>query len=143
MDPVQLELCFQDYMDNLADCVPDGLIPIDLAFLQNSGLLACEEFDLLEGKPDKHFFHVMETPEKLTLINTQFVVWVAPHSWNGVPATFTLIAFNEPEGPRLDLVFTATGVYNASHIVLRVLDHFLDETLENEGLISNIAASQP
>ena len=142
VNPAQLEASYQEYIQDLSRWVPDGVVAVDLALLQQLGLL---HTDLGATPPDdtlNYYFNVIETPDKLTLFNQDFVVWIVPETVDGVATTFTLIATHHTtasqEKPHLELVFTTSGVYNSSELVLRILEHFLQEIKENEDTITSI-----
>jgi len=133
----RIEETYKHYIQDLASWLPEDIIEVDLELLHR--------FDLLNYHSPKErdpaltrYFHVIETHEKITLINDDFVVWIVPDSMEGVPVTYTLIALNKPEGADLELAFSSTGIYNSSRLVLRVLEKFLLEIQENEEFLSKI-----
>lgn len=132
MDPDHLENAFHVYMNDLSYHVPDGIVEVDLSLLQELGLLSAN--DNCETCSDSltHNFFVVESPDKLTLFNEKFSIWIVPRLESDTPMTYTLIALNEKENPQLEMVFTTTGVYNHSSLVLRVLEKFLEQIEENE-----------
>jgi hypothetical protein len=139
INPTELESTYREFIHNLPRWVPDGVIQVDLALLHAFGLLSpADEAIDSPTHPLTHYFHVMETPEKITLYNDQFVAWIVPQLAEGSPATYTLIAVLGPDKPHLELVFATSGVYNSSRFVLRVLECFLEDIQENEELISKI-----
>ncbi len=84
------------------------------------------------------YFHVIETEEKITLINEQYIVWIVPGKIDNVSITYTMIALNLPTEAKLELVFSTSGVYNTSKLVLRVLEKYLSEIQENEDFMSRL-----
>lgn len=131
MDPQELEEVFQEYMADLSQHVPDGIYDVDLTLLYELDLLTAQE----EGAEDdllSYSFYVIESADKLTLYNQKFVIWILPKMVDGVATTYTLIAINEGDRPQLEMVFTTSGVYNHSNLVLRILEKFLAEIEENE-----------
>lgn len=138
MDNISLlEECYKRYSKNLYSWLPEDVIEINLDILW--------ELDLLHYLDDEthdptltRYFHVIETEEKITLINDDFVVWIVPDICNDIPKTFTMIALNESNFPKLELAFTTTGVYNTSKLVLRVLEKLLMEIQENKDFIEKI-----
>jgi hypothetical protein len=141
MDDIsQLEECYKKYMKNVTNWLPEGIIDVDLKLLKRFGLLNFH----LKGKRDPaltRYFNVIETAEKITLINDQFIVWIVPEKINDTPITFTLIALNR-EDPHLELAFSASGVYNSSRLVLRILEMFLQEIQDTEDTLIKLASSQ-
>ncbi len=128
-DPLELETAYQGYIGNLKNFLPDGVVEVDLALLQELGLLGTEE-EMEDNL--SHNFYVVESTEKLTLFNQKFAIWIVPQMVQETPTTFTLIARNAEEKPQLEMAFSTTGVYNHSSLVLRVLEKFLDQIEENE-----------
>ena len=55
---------------------------------------------------------MIETTEKITLINDEFVIWIVPEKVNNSATTYTLIALNRNDGPQLEVTFITSGVYN-------------------------------
>lgn len=131
MNPHDIEACYAEYMENLSHYVPDGIFEVDLSLLQQLDLVNFN--DEQEDDDGLSFsFYVVESPEKLTLFNTQFVVWIVPKLVEQEPYTYTLIALNEYPKPHLEMVFTTKGAYNQSNLILRILEKFLEEIEENE-----------
>lgn len=139
MDDIKkLEFCYNKYINNIYSLLPDGIIDIDLKLLQ--------KFKLLDSNNNQNsnltrYFHVIETNEKITLVNDQFVVWIVPEKINNIPITYTLVALNNLQDVQLELAFVASGCYNSSRLVLRVLESFLQEIQENEDLLKNYLKS--
>lgn len=139
LNPVQLEDRYQEFIADLNRWVPDGIDMVDLGYLHQYDLLreantCLSSMDL----PITHYFHVIETSEKITLFNDQFVVWIVPQLIDGVSVTYTLIALVDQGRPQLEKLFCTTGVYNSSRIVLRLLERILDEIQETEDLLHRI-----
>ena len=132
MDPTDLENAYTQYMGNLQQHVPDGVVEVDLTLLQELGLLGYQESAEETSDTLTQNFYVIESSEKLTLFNDKFSIWIAPKMLDDSPTTFTLIALNEIETPQLEMVFTTSGVYNHSSLVLRILEKFLEQIEENE-----------
>ena len=75
-NPVEIENLFNKYIGNLADWAHDGLINVDLKLLYELGLL--DNFDDINEDSDDltQYFHVIESAEKVTLFNEQFIIWI-------------------------------------------------------------------
>lgn len=142
LDPVQIEQIYKQFMTNLHDWAHDGILPIDLHSLHELGLLTSLQNDMADPDDLTQYFHVIESVEKVTLFNDQFVVWIIPKMDEEVPMTYVLIALNHPEQPHLEIVFTTAGVYNTPRYVLRVLQHFLLDVLETEAALTSIEKNQ-
>jgi len=139
---MQIEEAYKEFMNNLGDWIHDGVTFIDLRFLYDAGILQTLQED--KGEPDDltQYFHVIESVEKVTLFNEQFIVWIIPKMESDQPVTYVLIALNQPEKAHLEIVFTTHGVYNTPRYVLKVLQHFLIDTLETEATLISIEKGQ-
>ena len=139
MSPSQLEEAFVEFSQNLPKHAPDGVIAVDLNMLQDLGLLKHEKFDQATSHEElMHYFHVLETADKVTLFNEQFVIWILPKMVQETSLTMTFIALLQNTKPHLELVFSTSGVYNTPKFILKVLEHFLTEVIDTEALISSI-----
>ncbi len=138
IDPAKLEDTYVDFIKNIKKWTPEGILNIDLFLLDDLGLLNSQELN--EGTPEDvtEQFHVIETDEKITLYNEQFVVWIVPKIMSGVATTYTYIALTSGPAPQLELVYSATGVYNTPRYILKVLQHFLVEMIDTEAVISSM-----
>lgn len=128
-----IENHYKKYINDIAKWLPEGIIDVDLDLLQKLGLLHYHDPKKRDPRLTR-YFHVLESNDKITLINDVFVVWIIPDKMGQAPITYTLIAIN-PNQPHLELAYSTTGVYNSSRLVLRVLEKFLEEIQENEDLI--------
>lgn len=138
LNPVQLEEIFQQFTGNLGEWAHDGIIHVDLTLLHEIGLLEHLQDDQDDPDDLTQYFHVIESAEKVTLFNEQFSIWIVPRMDQENPTTYVLIALNHNNKPRLEVVFTTTGVYNTPKYVLKVLQHFLIDMLETEATLSAI-----
>lgn len=140
MTPTELEEAFVEFSQNLPKHIPDGVITVDLHMLQELGLLKHDEFDQSTTHEDlMHYFHVLETADKVTLFNEQFAVWILPQVIGEISLTLTFIALLQQNNkPHLELVFSTAGVYNTPKFILKILEHFLTEVIDTEALISSI-----
>lgn len=124
-----LEHHFNKFIKNLSEWLPDGVLNIDIEILHKLGLL---NYHKSYDSTLTRYFHVIESQEKITLINEQFIVWIVPESEGGASKTFVLIALNKQGLPQMELAYVTTDVYNSSRLVLRLLEKFLFEIQENE-----------
>lgn len=131
-NPMQIEQVYKDFMSNLPKFAHDGILSINLSFLHDHGLLEALGTNEDDSEDLTQFFHVIESPEKVTLFNEHFIVWIIPKMEQGQPVTIVLIASNQEEKAQLEIVFTTYGVYNSPRYVLKVLQHFLADMLETE-----------
>ncbi len=135
----KLEAVYKKFIHNLPDWLPEGIIRVDLALLQEMDLL---DFDKEIQKPDDsltRYFQVIEQEDKITLVNEEYVIWIVPSSHEEIAATYTLVALNKPgHEPELELAFSVSGVYNTSKMVLRLLEKFLAEIHENEEALKRL-----
>jgi len=139
-NPEELEIDYKKYISDLKRFVPDGVVEIDLSLLNDLGLLASEEHQS-EDDALTHQFYVVESPEKLTLFNQKYVVWIVPQLVEQTPKTYTLIASNDKKQTHLEMVFATSGVYNHSSLVLRILEKFLEQIDENDQEICKLTQS--
>jgi hypothetical protein len=139
INPALLEASYREYTEDLLQWVPDGIIQIDLQQLESLDLLKINnESSAFDDIPIDHSFYIFESHEKITLVNEHFVVWIVPEVIHDIPTTYTLIAVNSDPKPRLELVFSTSGLYNTSRYVLKILESFLEEIQDNEVNITNL-----
>lgn len=134
----KLETSYKKFVKNLSKWLPEGMINIDLALLHELNLLNFEEEVVHEDDALTRYFHVIETDEKITLVNDQFAIWIVPETSNDISKTFTFVALNTGKEPNLEMAFCVTGVYNTSRLVLRVLEKLLQEIMENEEALNQL-----
>lgn len=142
LNPAQIEDMYREFVGHLGDSAHDGIISIDLKFLHESGLLQNIQEEQTDSDDLTQYFHVIESVEKVTLFNEQFIVWIIPKMDNDQPLTYVMIALNHPEKPHLEIVFSTQGVYNTPRHVLQVLQHFLVDMLETEETITSMEKNQ-
>lgn len=137
IDIAELDNYYKTSIDNLNKMIPDSILNVDLNLLH--------KLDLLHFQPGQRdhgvtrYFQLIESPDKITLINEQFVIWIASRKNNNAPFTCTLIALNKQDHPHLEMAFISAGVYNTSHLVMLVLEKLLLEIQENEELMIRIS----
>jgi hypothetical protein len=136
-NPVVLEACYKKYMDNITKWLPDGITEVDLALLHRLNLLHYHDYSRIDPTLTR-FFHVIESDEKITLVNDEFVVWIVPDKQNEVPTTYTLIALNKEDNVQLELAFSVSGIYNTSKLVLRILEKYLHEIQLTEDFLTKL-----
>jgi hypothetical protein len=132
-----IDTCYRKYAKNLNEWLPEGLINVDIFLLQDLDILSF--YNPKNETGFTRYFQVVETDEKITLFNDQFIVWIVPEKIEDVSGTYVLIALNQPMEPKLEIAFYVKGVYNTSKMVLRVLDKMLKDIQENEELIHKMA----
>ena len=137
LNPMQIEEAYKEFMGNLPQWAHDGVIQINLNFLHEQGLLNSLQDDKEDPDDLTQYFHVVESVEKVTLFNDQFIVWIIPKMDGDQPITYVLIALNHPDKAHLEVVFTTNGVYNTPRYVLKVLQHFLVDMLETEATLTS------
>ncbi len=137
IDPARLEESFKEFTNNLNKWVPDGITTVNLQLLHSLGLLNHEQFEKsLSTDNLSHYFHVVETPEKVTLFNDQFAIWIVPQPLADPTATLTFISLIHAESPHLEIVFSTSGVYNTPKYILKILQNFLADVQDVEAMIS-------
>lgn len=132
-----LEECYKKFIKEISTWAPESIIDVNLELLH--------DFNLLDINNRFHhdpaltrYFQVIESTEKITLVNDDFAVWIVPEKSDGLALTYTIISINDHDRPRLELVFVTAGVYNTSRLVLRVLEKFLYDIQENEDYLKRI-----
>ena len=134
---MQIEESYKEFTGNLPQWAHDGVIQINLNFLHDQGLLNALQEDKEDPDDLTQYFHVIESVEKVTLFNDQFIVWIIPKMEGEQPMTYVLIALNQVDKAHLEIVFTTHGVYNTPRYVLKVLQHFLADMLETEATLTS------
>lgn len=142
LNPIQIEDAYKEFIANLPNWVHDGITQIDLKFLHDQGLLTTIQDDKGDSDDLTQYFHVIESVEKVTLFNEQFIVWIIPKMEGEIPLTYVLIALNHPEKAHLEILFATRGVYNTPRYVLKVLQHFLVDMLETEATLTSFEKNE-
>jgi hypothetical protein len=143
INPNVLEEAYKEFSKDLLKWVPDGIIQVDLKLLNDLGLLNNAELEhSISDDQLNHYFHIIETPDKVTLFNEQFAIWIVPQLVDETPTTTTLIALLQSNKPHLEIVYLTSGVYNTPKYILKVLQHFLEEVQDTEAVISSIGKKQ-
>lgn len=129
-----LEESYQKFLkDNMS--LPDGILKIDLNYLFKNDLLKFYSPNLQFTRS----FYVMETEDKITLLNDEFVVWIVADYFDDLPCTYVLIALNQQiKGPKLEMAFVTAGVYNTSNMVLQILEKVLQDIKDTEEVLLKI-----
>ncbi len=130
-----IEECYKRFIRKLPHLLHEGILDINLNLLKDMDLLHFSGLKSIEDEVITRYFHVVETQEKITLINDEFIVWIIPNQDENNQRTSVLIALNKQPLPTLEMAFVTSGVYNTSWLVLRVLEKILDEIHETEQLI--------
>lgn len=143
INPNVLEEAFQEFSKDLSKWAPDGVVHVDLKLLNDLGLLNNAELEhSISDAHLNHYFHIIETPDKVTLFNEQFAIWIIPQVVEDTPTTTTLISLLQGNKPHLEIVYTTAGVYNSPKYILKILQHFLAEVQDTEAVISAIGKKQ-
>lgn len=137
LNPIQIEEMYKEFVNDLPNCAHDGIMNIDLEYLHKQGLLSSLSDDKEEADDLTQYFHVIESVEKVTLFNEQFIVWIIPKIESNQPLTYVLIALNHPENAHLEVIFATRGIYNTPRYVLKVLQHMLIDMLETEETLTS------
>jgi len=136
MNLTKLDRTYQKFISNLQNWIPEGIIEVNENLLKETGLQSCEEGEEHEQLP--YYFHVIETHDKISLFNHQFIVWIVPKIVDNSPTTIVMIALIIDKTPHLEVVFSAQGAYNTPQFVLKLLKHYLSEVADTEEVISSI-----
>lgn len=139
IDPNTLEDSFQGFVKEIHKWLPDGIVEIDIEAMHRLGLLSTQQIEAKHSDAITHYFHVMETPEKITLFNEQFAIWIVPQAQAALPKTLTFISLlNSDQKPNLEIVFSTEGVYNTPKYIMKILQQYLTEVLDIEAVIASI-----
>ncbi len=130
-----LDKCLKKYLKEIKNWPPDRLIQVDLDTLQHLDMLS-EFHEPSTGVELTRYFQVAESPEKITLVNDDFVIWILPEIIEESPTTYVFIALNKGKKPDLEVTFAASGVYNSSKLIMRIIERMLNEIQENEELLT-------
>lgn len=134
-----VEQCYNKFIPNLDSILHESIYHVDLDFLQRLDLL-----HFMPGNPAPSSslhprFYALESPDKITLISERFIVWIVLQTQGETPSTLLLIAVNRGNiQPDLEAAILASGVYNQSKLVLKILEKFLEEIDENEAALLRI-----
>lgn len=143
INPSILEEAYHEFSGNLQKWIPDGVINVDLKLLNDLGLLNNTELEHSINEANLTlYFHIIETPDKVTLFNDQFAIWIIPQLIEDLPTTTTMIALLHGDKPHLEIVYTTCGVYNTPKYILKILQHFLSEVQDTEAVISSIGKKE-
>ena len=134
MNLIQLEQAYKTFISNLENWAPEGIIEVDFALLEKTGLLNAESFS--EEYP--HYFHVIEARDKVLLFNHRFVVWIVPKIIHELPTTIVMIALISEQHLNLEIVFSTQGTYNTPKCILKLLKYYLSEVTDTEDSLSSI-----
>src|SRR5205085_8407830 len=107
----------------------ENFLNVDLKLLHDLDLLQFHK-TTNQGFGLTRYFQVIETADKITMINEEFVVWIVPEIIDNKNVTYVIIALDGKKEPTLEFVILLSGVYNTSHLILNVLDKFLFEIQE-------------
>lgn len=140
LNPNQIENIFQKYAKDLSQCLPDGIINVNLKLLHDLNLL--EKINEENEEDFTQYFHVIETKEKVTLFNDKFIIWIVPKMQDEEPITYVLVAILNNEKPHLEIAFTTSGVYNSPKYVLKILQYYLLDMLETEATLTAFEKNQ-
>lgn len=133
----ELDQYYRKCISEIHTLIPDSILNIDLTLLQKLDLLHFQPGQF-ESSSVTRYFQLIESPDKITLVNDQFIIWIAARKSGEIPFTYTLIALNRHDHPVLEMAFLATGAYNTSHLVMRVLEKLLLEIQETEDVIQKL-----
>lgn len=138
IDPKVLEQNFQNFIKNLPTFLPDGIAPVDIRLVEELGLLKIEDNKKEKVETLNHHFHVLETPEKITLFNENFAIWIVPQNSDTASRTFIFIATYQRDLPHLEMAFFTEGAFNTPKYIMKVLQHYLNEVQDVEAVIASI-----
>lgn len=132
-----LEGYYNNFISNIHDYLPEGIIDVDLSLLQKYEILDLPTHEKDEASITR-FFQMLETDDKVALVNEEFIIWIVPDNSELYSSTYLLIALNEGGVPKLETAYKSQGVYNITPRVLHLLEHVLCEIQENEEFLSSL-----
>ncbi len=132
-----IEESYKKFIKNLFYWIPEGIFLVNLDLLHHFDLLHFQPITKRKDPNLTRYFHIIESSEKITLVNDDYIVWIIPDRVDNIPVTYTLIALNKLDQElQLEAAFIASGVYNTSKLVLKVLEKFLAEIQDNEQMLA-------
>jgi len=137
-DPKILEEHFQSFIKNLPVHLPDGIAFVDIRLIEELGLLKIDDLEKETQDSISHYFHVIETPDKITLYNDLFSIWIVPNNTETSSKTFIFIGILQNKQPHLEMAFCTEGVFNTPKYIMKVLQHYLTEVQDVEALIASM-----
>lgn len=134
-----IEESYRKYTEDLSYWLPEGASRVNLQFLNQFDLLHFQPLHPQKESLLKTSFQIIESPEKITLINEEFIVWIIPQQHRDPTETYVLIALNrKDEEPQIETAFITSGIYNTSPLVLRLLEKILLDIQETQACLSKI-----
>ena len=76
VNAAQIEQAYQNYTGNLPSWLPDGIVNVDDKFLEEKNLTSILSDTSAQPYSIKDYFSIIETDEKITLFNEEFVIWI-------------------------------------------------------------------
>ena len=137
-DPKVLEEHFQNFIKNLPAYLPDGIAVVDIRLIEELGLLKIDNLEKDNQDQLNHYFHVLETQDKITLYNDLFSIWIVPNNNDTVSKTFIFIGILQNKQPHLEMAFCTEGVFNTPKYIMKILQHYLNEVQDVEAMIASI-----
>ncbi|CUI17584.1 conserved hypothetical protein [Candidatus Protochlamydia naegleriophila] len=132
-----IEESYKKFVKDLFYWIPEGIFLVNLDLLHHFDLLHFQPATKRKDPSLTRYFHIIESSEKITLVNDDYIVWIIPDRVDNIPVTYTLIALNKLDQElQLEAAFIASGVYNTSKLVLKVLEKFLAEIQDNEQMLA-------
>ncbi len=139
INPTQLEEFYKKYTEDLSKWAPDGVVKIDLPILQSLNLLHCSELEMEDAEQElTQMFNIIESPDKITLYNNDFAIWIVPDLLENVPVTFALIGQQQEKELRLEVVLSIGGPYNTPRLVLKILQKLLQDIQDNDKALNKL-----
>jgi hypothetical protein len=138
-----IEEYYNKFIKDVNYWIPEGIYNINLELMHHFDLLHFQPCQENKDPIITRYFQIIESSEKITLINENFVVWIIPDKTDQSSFTYTFIALRDPNNQKLQLeaAFVASGVYNTSKLILNVLEKFLAEIQETENTLSKFKES--
>jgi hypothetical protein len=138
-----IENYYKKFIKDVNYWIPEGIYNINLELMHHFDLLHFQPFQEKKDPIITRYFQIIESSEKITLVNDEFVVWIIPDKIDQFSLTYTFIALTELSNQKIQLEvgFVASGVYNTSKLILNVLEKFLAEIQETQQTLSKFEES--
>lgn len=137
IDIQTLEKFYHEFMTNILQHLPEGIIEVDLSLLQKYKILDLETHQKDEASITR-LFHMIESQDKVTLVSEEFIIWITPDNQDTYSSTYIFIALIKHGYPVLEVGYRSSGVYNVTPRILHLIEHVLLEIQENEKLLASL-----
>ncbi|MCB1213501.1 MAG: hypothetical protein KDK40_04305 [Chlamydiia bacterium] len=119
--------------------LPDQVIDVDIDLLHQLDLLHFPRSNL-SLEEQHHKFVLFQSPEKITLIDHHFVIWIQQRYFSSGLGSFVLIGRHGiEEQMSIEIALIFTGVYDDSILISNLISKALEEIAATEKLIEKMS----